>query len=143
MPPAPPCYYAVRYQSQPPLLHGTVRQPLSTTEFIEACELLLAWAQHYHCPFWLLDGRADPTPQRLDVYEWLRDEFLPRVHRALGRVPCLAFVAQPELWLALQAQHYAPPAPIVLSAAYRANWFTSEAEALAWLMQFRPAIGVS
>ena len=34
------------------------------------------------------------------------------------------------------------PAPVVLSAAFRANWFTAEAEALAWLAQFRPAIGM-
>ena len=139
--PLPP-YYAVHYQAQPPLLRGTVLRPLSATEFTEVCEVVLAWAQHYDCPFWLLNGRADAV-HPLDVYEWLREEFLPHAHKVLGRVPCLAFIAEPDFWLALQAQYYAPPAPAVLSAAYRANWFTEEVEALAWLVQFRPTIGMS
>jgi hypothetical protein len=139
--PAPPSYYAVQYQAQPALLRGRVLRPLSATDFTEVSELLLAWGQHYDCPFWLLDGRVDTQPQPLDVYEWLREEFLPRVHRALGRVPCVAFLAQPELWLALNALSYAPPTPVILSAAYRANWFTKEEDALAWLAQFRPTIG--
>ncbi|GAA4494282.1 hypothetical protein GCM10023172_04120 [Hymenobacter ginsengisoli] len=139
--PSAPGYYAVQYQAQPALLRGRVLRPLSATEFTEVSELLLAWARHYDCPFWLLDGTIDTKPQPLDVYEWLRDEFFPRVHRSLGRIPCVAFIAQPDMWLALKAFSYAPPAPVVLSAAYRANWFTNEAEALAWLAHFRPAIG--
>lgn len=139
--PTLPGYYTVQYLAQPPLLHGMVRRPLSATEFTETCELLLAWAQHHDCPFWLLDGRLDAEPQPLDVYEWLRDEFLPRVHKTLGRIPCLAFLARPELWLALRAHHYAPAPPVVLSAAARTGWFTNEAEALAWLAQFRLGIG--
>jgi hypothetical protein len=139
--PTPPSYYAVQYQAQPALLRGCVLRPLSATDFTEVSELLLAWARHYACPFWLLDGRVDTQPQPVDVYEWLREEFLPRVQQSLGRIPCIAFVAQPELWQALNALSYAPPAPIVLSAAYRANWFTTEKDALAWLGQFRPAIG--
>ncbi|MDO7885689.1 hypothetical protein [Hymenobacter cheonanensis] len=139
--PTLPGYFAVHYQAQPALLQGKMLRPLSATEFTEVSELLLAWAKHYTCPFWLLDGRVDSVPQPLDMYEWLRDEFFPRVHLSLGRIPCVAFLAQPELWLALNARGYALPAPIILSAAYRANWFTDEAEALAWLAQFRPAIG--
>lgn len=104
--------------------------------------MLLGQAQQHGCPFWLLDGRADSTTGRpLDVYEWLADEFLPRVRQALGRVPCLAFIAQPDFWQALQAQNYAPPNPVQLSSEFRANWFTHEAEALVWLHQFRPGIG--
>ncbi len=141
--PAPPSYYAVQYQAQPALLRGRGLRPLSAPDFTEVSELLLAWGQHYDCPFWLLDGRVDTQPQPLDAYEWLREEFLPRVHRGPGCIPCVAFLAQPELWLALNAQSYAPPAPVILSAAYRANWFTREKEALAWLAQFRPAIGPS
>ena len=106
------------------------QRPFSATEFTKACAVVLAWAQHYSCPFWLLDGRADVL-HPLDVYEWLREDFLPNAHQVLGRVPYLAFIAQPNFWLALQAQHYAPAAPRVLSAAYRANWFTTEEAGLA------------
>ena len=141
MPPLLPSFYTVQYQAAPPLLRGRVLRPLSATEFTESCELVLGWAQHHHCPFWLLDGRLD-TAHPFDVYEWLREEFLPRAHHTLGRVPCLAFVAQPEFWQALRARSYALPAPVVLSAAFRANWFTAEDEALFWLAQFRPAIGM-
>jgi hypothetical protein len=135
-------YYAVHYQPHPPLLRGTVQRPLSATEFTEACEAVLAWAQHYDCPFWLLDGRADVV-QPLDLYEWLREDFLPHAHKVLDRVPYLAFIGESDFWLALQAQHYAPSATWVLSAAYRANWFTTEEAGVAWLAQFRPAIGIA
>ena len=140
MPPPIPSFYTLQYQAAPPLLRCQVLRPLSTTEFTESCELILGWAQHYHCPFWLLDGRLDDV-KPLDLYDWLREDFLPHAYRALGRVPCLAFVAQAEFWLALQARGYALPPPVVLSATFRANWFTTEGEALAWLAQFRPAIG--
>lgn len=138
---SPTSFYAASYQARPPLVRGVVQRPLSAAEFTEACELLLSQAQQHDCPYWLLDGRADRPEQRpLDVYEWLTDEFLPRVRRSLGRVPCLAFIALPAFWEALQARHYAPPSPVQLSPAFRANWFTTEAEALAWLRQFRPAL---
>lgn len=135
-----PTYYATRYQAHPPLVRGQVLRPMSVTEFTEACEMLLAEARPHRCPYWLLDGRVDDANRPADVYEWLVEDFLPRVHRALGRVPCLAFVARPEFWAALQARSYAQPAPKV-AATFRAGWFTGEAEALAWLAQLRPGPG--
>ncbi|RZK99157.1 MAG: hypothetical protein EOO62_25190 [Hymenobacter sp.] len=135
-------YYAVHYQASPPLIRGTVRHPLSATEMTEACEMLLEHAQRHCCPFWLLDGRADAPGRPTDVYEWMTEEFLPRVHRTLGRVPCLAFIAQPSFWEDLQARHYATPAPALLSATYRTSCFVAEAEAVLWLNQFRPTLGL-
>jgi hypothetical protein len=131
-------FYAVTYQAQPPLVRGVVLRPLSVAEFTEACELLLAEAQAHKCPYWLLDGRADENTRPLDMYEWLGEDFLPRVHRALDAVPCLAFMARPEFWHALQAQGYANSAPTLQPSVFRAGWFTDEAAALAWLSQFRP-----
>jgi hypothetical protein len=131
-------YYTVTYQAHPPLLRGVVLRPLSVAEFTEACELLLTEAQSHNCPYWLLDGRNDENTRPLDMYEWLGDDFLPRVHRALGTIPCLAFMARPEFWRALQAQGYAHSAPTLKPAIFRAGWFTDEVAALAWLSQFRP-----
>jgi len=51
------------------------------------------------------------------------------VHRVLGRVPTLAFIAQPEFWNALCAKSYAPP--LVIAGTFRAGWFTNEGAALA------------
>ena len=131
-------FYMVRYQHAPALLRGTVLRPLTTIEFTEACEMLLAAAQEHHCPYWLLDGRADADARPPDVYEWLSDEFLPRVHRVLGRVPTLAFVARPEFWQALRARSYAPP--LVIASTFRASWFTDERAALAWLATYRTVL---
>jgi len=130
--------YAVRYQVQPPLLRGVVLRPLSVAEFTEACELLLAEAHAHCCPYWLLDRRADANTRPLAMYEWLGEDFMPRVHSTLGTIPCLAFIARPEFWHALQAQGYANDAPTLLPAVFRAGWFIDEATALAWLDQFRP-----
>ncbi|TDN36078.1 hypothetical protein E4631_03660 [Hymenobacter sp. UV11] len=135
-------FYAVRYQAEPPLVRGVVQRPLSPAEFTEACELLLAKAQQHQCPFWLLDGRADTSERPSDVYEWLGDEFLPRVYKTLGRIPCLAFIARAEFWEAMQARNYASPTSPLFATTFRADWFTSEQDALAWLGQFRPAIGM-
>ncbi|MDJ0364807.1 hypothetical protein QMK33_06555 [Hymenobacter sp. H14-R3] len=134
-------YYSVHYQATPPLIRGTVRHPLSATEMTEACEMILEHAQRHNCPYWLLDGRADASGRPTDVYEWLAEEFLPRVHRTLGRVPCLAFIAQAEFWQELRAHHYAPPTAALQLATYRAGWFVDETTAQAWLNQFRPALG--
>jgi hypothetical protein len=133
-------YYSVHYQASPALIRGTVRHPLSATEMTEACEMLLEHAQRHDCTYWLLDGRADAPGRPTDVYEWMTEEFLPRVHRTLGRVPCLAFVAQATFWEELQARSYAPPA--LLSSTYRTGWFVDEATAQAWLNQFRPTLGL-
>jgi hypothetical protein len=131
-------FYSVCFEAQPPLLRGVVQRPMSIPEFIEACEMLYRAAQQHRCPFWLLDGRADsPEIRPLDVYTWLTDEFLPQVRQSLGRLPCLAFIAQPGFWQALQARHYAMPRPMQLSPAFWVNWFTTEDEALDWLHQFR------
>jgi hypothetical protein len=133
-------FYTVTYQAHPPLVRGVVLRPLSVAEFAEACELLLAEAQMRSCPYWLLDGQADaPTARPFDMYEWLSEDFMPRVHQALGAVPCLAFVARPEFWQALQAQGYASGIPSLQPPVFRAGWFTDEVTALAWLSQFRPA----
>ena len=132
-------FYAVRFEARPPLIRGTVLRPLSADEFTEACEMLLAEARKHRCQFWLLDGRADENNRPPDVYDWLSEEFLPRVRRALDRVPCLAFVAAPCFWSDLQARHYAPPAPHPVSGKFRAYWFVNETEALAWLNRARPA----
>ena len=135
--PFPP-FYAVRYQPAPALLRGTVLRPLSSLEFTETCEMLLAAAYQHRCPYWLLDGRADADTRPAAVYEWLIDEFLPRVHRVLGRVPTLAFVAQPDFWDSLRARSFAPP--IVIAGTFRASWFTDEGTALAWLATYRIAM---
>ena len=131
-------FYAVRYQPAPALLRGTVLRPLSTLEFTEACEMLLAAALEHHCPYWLLDGRADVDARSPDVYEWLSDEFLPRVHRVLGRVPTLAFLAYPEFWHTLRARSYAPP--VVIAGTFRAGWFTDEGTAMQWLANYRTVL---
>jgi hypothetical protein len=132
-----PHFYTVAYQAHPPLVRGVVLRPLSVIEFTEACEMLLAEAQAHSCPYWLLDGRVDENTRPLDMYEWLGEDFLPRVHRALGTIPCLAFMARPEFWLALQAHGYANDTPTLQPSVFRAGWFTDETAALAWLSQFR------
>ncbi|OGX90470.1 hypothetical protein [Hymenobacter coccineus] len=129
-------YYAAHYQAYPPLVHGQVLRPLSVTEFTEVCELLLATARPHGCPYWLLDGRADSADRPGDVYEWLVEDFLPRARRTLVHVLYVAFVAEPAFWATLQLRSFAQPAATV-AATFRAGWFTSEAEALAWLDQQR------
>ena len=72
------------------------------------------------------------------MYEWLSDEFLPRVHRVLGRVPTLAFVASPEFWRSLRARSFAPH--MVMAGTFRAAWFTDEDAALSWLATYRTVL---
>lgn len=142
MPPNSPHCYRVAYQPQPALVRGTVLCPLSAVELTESCELVLDTAQRYGCPFWLLDGRVDVVGNQLDVYDWMREEFFPRTYQVLGRIPYVAFLAQPALWENLKARHYAPLDPVVAPVPFRTSWFVEEADALAWLAQFRPTIGV-
>ena len=129
-------FYAVHYQTHPPLVWGVVLRPMTAPEFTEACELLLAEARrHGGCLYWLLDGRADANARPPDLYHWLVEEFLPRARRALTQVPYLAFLAHAGAWDDVQARRFAPAEPVLA----RANWFTAEAEARAWLDAHRPA----
>ena len=130
-------FYEVRFEARPPLLRGRVLRPLSEVEFTEVCELLLAQARPHRCAWWLLDGRADAGSRSPQVYEWMKEDFLPRVRRALGRPPSLAFLARADFWQELRAQSYAPPQ--LQSPSFQASWFTDEATALAWLDRQRPA----
>lgn len=136
-------YYSVDFEAHPPLLRGRVQRPLSAAEFTETCELLLAQARRHDCPYWLLDGRADEDVRPPCLYQWLTDEFLPRVSRTLGRMPYVAFVARPSFWQALQAHAYGPLAPAQLSATFRINWFTDEAPAAEWLNSYREKVAAS
>jgi hypothetical protein len=142
MAPTSPRCYRVDYQPQPAVLRGTVLCTLTAVELTESCELVLAIAQRHSCPFWILDGRADDIGHQNDVYDWIREEFLPRAYHVLGRIPYVAFLAQPKFWEALQARHYAPLDPVAAATVFRTSWFVQEEEALAWLAQFRPTIGV-
>ena len=130
-------FYCVSFQPFPPLIRGLVLRPLTAAEFTESCEMLLAEARPHGCPYWLLDGRNDANVRPPDVYEWLTEEFLPRVRKVLGRVPRLAFVAEASFWQALQARSYAPPPPVLVSGVFQANWFTDEKAALSWLDALR------
>ena len=141
MPPPASSFYMVSYQAHPPVVRGKALRPLSVVEFTEACELLLAQAQTHRCRYWLLDGRADENIRPPAVYSWLLEEFLPRAYKTLGRVPCLAFVARPELQQAIRANSRLIPTPPSQPAAMQTHWFTSEEEALKWLHLLRAIAG--
>ncbi|GAB3297818.1 hypothetical protein [Hymenobacter tenuis] len=67
-------YYAVTYQSDPPLLQGRDLRPLSAEEVTETCELLLATARLHQCRYWLLDGRSHQQAQPQALQEWMQEE---------------------------------------------------------------------
>ena len=130
-------YFTACFLPQPPLLRGQVHRPMSESEFTEACECMLMQAERHRCPYWLLDSRRDAHVRMPDVYDWLTDEFLPRVRTALGQAPCIACVAPASFWHELQA---AAPLPLANpDVAYRARAFTTEADARQWLQWVGPA----
>lgn len=128
-------FYRLDYQPTPPLLRGTVPHPLTDAEYAGVCELQLAEALHYRCPWWLLDGRADGPPRPAQLYEWLQDDLLPRAHRGLVQQPTVAFMASAAFWQELKARRLVPN--LVFSGSFRSGWFTDEAPALAWLARCR------
>jgi hypothetical protein len=129
-------YYIASFEAHPPVVRGLALHPLSVAEFTEACEMLLMQAQANQCRYWLLDGQADANIRPPDVYDWLLEEFLPRAYKVLGRVPCLAFVAQPDFQRTIRATSRLLPVP-TQPAAMQINWFTNEADGLEWLNKLR------
>lgn len=128
-------YYRLEYQPTPPLLCGTVVRPLTDVEYTGIFELQLAEALHHHCPWWLLDGRADGPPRSAQLYEWLQDDLLLRAHRGLLQQPTVAFIAQPAFWRELKSQRLIPN--LIFAGTFRRGWFTDEESALAWLARCR------
>lgn len=126
-------FYEIRYQAGPPVLWGRSLRSLSGVEFTEACELLLQAAQLHKCRFWVLDGRANAGPRPADVYAWLEEEFLPRLHEVLGRSPRIAFLVDPVGSPPVHACSYVPLPGTDSTIPYQAGWFIEDRAALAWL----------
>ena len=129
-------YYLITYSAQQHLLRGTSLRPLSPEEMTEACEVLLATAQSYQCPYWLLDGRPNPRGQPLPLRQWLREEFFPRVHSTLGQRLYVAFLVRPAFRLELDEKGFGIDEPLHPFAG-RIGWFVDEAEILDWLARYR------
>jgi hypothetical protein len=125
-------FYTIAYQENPPLLRGSNPRTLSPVEITETCELLLATAEKHQCPYWLLDGRANAQHQPVELHEWMRDEYFPRVRATLGQRPHVAFLVAPEVWQGLNERGYEAPQDWT-SFALHAGWFTEEPLAVAWL----------
>ena len=115
-------YYSVHYQASPALIRGTVRHPLSATEMTEACEMLLEHAQRHDCPYWLLDGRADSPGRPTDVYEWMKDEFLPVCIARWAAFPAWHLLRRPRFGKSCEpATTRRPPPPCYQPRTARAG----------------------
>lgn len=131
-------FYEVTFQAHPPLLQGHATRPLSHADFTEVCELLLATAQYYKCAYWLLDARPFASERPLALEVWLTEDFLPRVHEALGHATLhLAFLVGPSFGQLNQPPSFASPATGLITLPYKVAWFPEEVSALEWLNQFR------
>ncbi len=135
MPAITPLSYSVDYESCVNFVHARPERALSAPEFTELCEVLLQDAKYYHCPFWLLDGRAQTSQWPAGLYDWLLVEYLPRVWQVLSTPLSVAIVVGSAYW-----QHLKPcnclhlgllDAPIPLRRA----WFEDENAARCWLGQ--------
>ena len=135
LPPIPP-HYTLVYQASPPVLWGRPHRPLSPEEITEVCELMLAYALHHRCHYWLLDNRVDAAPLPSDLYQWMREDYLPRVRTVLGQSPLRAFVIPAAAWAMKQGQGDSMP-DVEPRNLFQTGWFTEEAPARAWLDQFR------
>ncbi|TGE24995.1 hypothetical protein E5K00_07285 [Hymenobacter aquaticus] len=135
-------FYTVLHQPSPPLLTGISQRALHAEEITETCEVLLAAAARHHCPYWLLDGRANPCEQPATLHEWMREDYFPRVRAVLGRQPQVAFLVAPNLWPGLPQRGYGPP-HCWESTMLHAAWFCEEDPAQAWLRRQRARLGFS
>lgn len=127
-------FYRVTFQESLLVLRGSNPRALSPEEVTESCELLLAAAAQHRCAYWLLDGRANGGHQPVELHEWMRDEYFPRVRAVLGQQLQVAFLVKPDVWQGLQERGYEAPQDWT-SFALHAGWFTEELPALAWLQE--------
>jgi len=132
----PPEYYSAEYVPRPSLIRGHTLRRLSAEEITVTCELLLDTARRHGCPYWLLDGRAYAQEQPQGLHDWMREDYLPRVRRALDQPPCIAFLVPAAVWAGLPDKGYAEPQDW-LSHAACLGWFTDEPPALNWLARQR------
>ena len=129
-------FYAVTYHANPPLLRGLSLRALNPEELTETCEVLLTAAQHFGCPYWLLDGRANPDGQPPSLRQWLREEYFPRVRAALGLPLHVAYLVTPEFRAVIDQLGLGQVDELQPAVGW-VGWFTQEATALAWLEQQR------
>ncbi|WP_188559847.1 hypothetical protein [Hymenobacter glacieicola] len=131
-------FYQVTLYKAPFVLRGRNPRALSAEEVTETCELLLAAAAQHRCPYWLLDGRANAEHQPVELHEWMREEYFPRVRAVLGQQLQVAFLVKPAVWHGLRERGYEAPQDWA-SFALHAGWFTEELPALAWLQRQQTA----
>lgn len=129
-------FYTVGYQADPPLLRAGSTRALSAEEATESGELVLAYAQHYDCAFWLLDNRATPLGQPMSLRLWLREDYFPRVRELLDRPVSVAFLVTSYVRTQLDAVGYGTMEELYPNVG-KVGWFTEEGTALAWLDQQR------
>lgn len=141
-------YYYVDHVAYPPMLTGGPVRPLNAEEVTAACELLLEQALIHDCSYWLLDGCSPHLARPFALYEWVLEDYLPRVRAELGRPVCIAFIVPAVLRGGLPDQGHDALADRNCAAA-RLGWFTNKADALRWLAQqrvgpaFAPAKGLT
>ncbi|MCR5888872.1 hypothetical protein LRS06_14075 [Hymenobacter sp. J193] len=135
-------YYNLVFQSAPPLLYGVSVRPLSPLEVTEVCELLLATAVRHACPYWMLDGLRQQSPQPQTLHNWMREEYFPRVRRELKQMPFIAFLVPLFIWEALPKVGYDNPLDEQVQGV-RMGWFTDPKQGLAWLNRHRADMGTS
>ena len=133
-------FYSIVYHEPLGILQCHATRALSAEEVTQSCELLLAAAQRFSCPRWLIDRRADaPGSQLQDLYEWLQLDFFPRVRTAMGASIHVAFLVTPEEYVRVRQYQYAAPLEWHSAVVY-INWFANEALAQQWLQaQLAPA----
>ena len=133
-------FYAITYSVQPPLLRGQSLRALSGEEMTEACEVLLDAAERLRCPFWLLDGRANPLGQPLPLRQWLREEYFPRARVALGQPLGVAYLVTPAFRRELDQRGFGTAEALGPGIGH-IGWFVQEEEAVAWLAQHPSGAG--
>lgn len=133
----PLSFYNVAYFLPEHVLLGDSLRSLSAEEFTESCELLLASAQEYHCPYWLLDGRRHRLKQPQSLQNWMQEEYFPRVRAVLHQSLCVAFLVPASIWAGLPAKGcFAEAAQGDCHTwAVHLGWFTEVGPARAWLVR--------
>lgn len=82
-PPSYADYLRLTYRPELPRLEARWLRPVSSAEFHQGYQALLAKALETGCAFWLVDLRRRNSPTTADG-RWLMSEFMPQVAAGLG-----------------------------------------------------------
>ncbi|MBC8081875.1 MAG: hypothetical protein H7Z21_01580 [Hymenobacter sp.] len=129
-------FLTITYNCETQMLVGRWLRPVTLPEARRGYDELLTVARQQQAHYWLLDirRRNRSAPETL---HWLLTTYYETLVAELGAPVCMVYFMSPDLRKDFEVDGTVPEPDSYAGKSFRMNQCTTEAEAVAWLLQER------